>query len=65
MAAVDELGQDHVWTELIRVAVWQLFNLTKDRSYKFRIYGVIPVSISVAKLRPLVEQWVGAEPATQ
>lgn len=40
--------------------IWWLFNETKDQSWKFRV-GPVPVSIKVAKLRPLLEWWVGPE----
>ena len=45
-------------------AVWALFDLTKDQTIKFTVWG-LPVSIKVERFRPIIERWVGPEAVTQ
>lgn len=45
----------------IRV-IWQLYEKHKHESYKGVLWGVIPYSIKVAKIEPILIKWLGPNP---
>ena len=43
-------------------AIWQLFTSHKNESYKGKLWGVIPYSIKVEKIEPILTRFLGPNP---
>lgn len=44
----------------IKAVVREFYNRTKNKSYKFKVFG-IPVSVKISKIGPLIEWWLNSD----
>lgn len=54
-------SKDAVLT-IAKTLLWQLFEKFKHESYKGKLWGVIPYSIKVEKIEPILTKWLGKNP---
>ena len=45
-----------------KVAVWGLFERHKNESYKGKLWGMIPYSVKVEKIEPILTRFLGPNP---
>lgn len=48
--------------DYVKKTIWQLYETHKYESHKGKLWGIVPYSIKVEKVQPILEKFLGKNP---